>query len=524
MTRTGHRIASLGATLCIASPLLASACSSERAGPLSSPVFDVDIAPILEAHCVPCHSGPSPAAGWDATSFLGAIACIEPSETPVTLPSSGRAPILSVLSTASHQAFLDAGDQATLQAWVVANAPAFASAVHTPDIIDPRAPGFHGALLRSQHWAQMLNANDPNACGTCHEGTPATPAGIELSAPGAPACTSCHDQPGGALACSTCHGSGSLSFPPRDLCFFPEDAQTAGPHAAHVEPSEARTAGFGCATCHPTPPSNDVISGLHGDGIVEVTFDNSLIGPEASFNSTTGQCSVTCHDSGGLRPKPTWVVTTPMGCNDCHRSPPSNHYPGSCTNCHAEANANGTALTGGPLHLDGQVELGNGNGTCGACHGTGSSPWPSTAAHPSHENPTITLPIACSSCHVVPSSLLAPGHLNGVVSVQFAGLATARGSTPTWNGSTSTCNGVACHGANLPETPAIVPVWTDPSGAAAKCGACHGIPPSSGHTASTDCGRADCHGGEVGETATGVPFITTAGLALHIDGIIESNR
>jgi hypothetical protein len=44
------------------------------------------------------------------------------------------------------------------------------------------------------------------------------------------------------------------------------------------------------------------------------------------------------------------------------------------------------------------------------------------------------------------------------------------------------------------------------------------------HTASTDCGRSDCHGGEVGETAMGVPFITTAGLALHIDGIIETNR
>jgi predicted CxxxxCH...CXXCH cytochrome family protein len=174
------------------------------------------------------------------------------------------------------------------------------------------------------------------------------------------------------------------------------------------------------------------------------------------------------------------------------------------------------------LHLDGRVELGNGNGTCGACHGTGSSPWPITAAHPSHENPTISVPVACTSCHVVPASIFSPGHLNGVVDVQFSGLATARGSDPTWNG--NSCTGVACHGANLPETPAVVPIWTDASGAAAKCGACHGIPPQVGHTPSTDCGRSDCHGSEVGETTAGLPSITTAGLALHIDGIIEVNR
>jgi hypothetical protein len=424
-----HRRANLlGAALSASFSVLASACSVERATP-PSPVFDEDIAPILDAHCVRCHGGASPAAGWSADSFLGAIACVEPSEKPVTLPSSSRAPILSVLSTASHRDLLSASDLATLKSWVLAGTPAFAAEVHTPDIIDPRAPGFHGTLLRSDRWAQMLDANNPGACGRCHDGAPARPPGVESSAPGAPSCTSCHRQPGGVLACSTCHGSGTVSYPPRDLCLFPQDAKSAGAHAAHVEPSEARTAGVPCSTCHPVP-GKDVISGLHGNGTVEVIFDKNAIGPEASFDSATGQCSVTCHDSGGLRPTPTWSETTPMGCNDCHRSPPPAHYSGPCSNCHAEANANGTALTGGPLHLDGRVELGNGNGTCGACHGTGSSPWPSTAAHPSHEKPAISEPIACASCHVVPSSIYSPGHLNGVVEVQFSGLATARHAAP----------------------------------------------------------------------------------------------
>jgi predicted CxxxxCH...CXXCH cytochrome family protein len=520
MARTRHSFARLGVALCLGSLPAFSACSADRVTQSPSPVFDTNVAPILDAHCVRCHGNASPAAGWNATSFLGAIACAEPSGAPVTLPSSGRAPILSVLGDGVHRGLLDAGDQATLAAWVGGATPAFASDVHTPDIVDPRAPGFHGTLLRKDHWAQMLDANNPNACGTCHDGTPTPTAGVQFPAPGAPSCTSCHTEPGGVLACSTCHGSGSRSYPPRDLCFFPQDAKVAGAHAAHVESSEARTGGFGCATCHPTP-GKDVISGLHGDGIVEVIFDKKTVGPEGSFDSATGECSVTCHDSGGLRPRPTWSDTTPMGCNDCHLSPPAGHFSGSCTNCHAEANANGTTLTGGPLHLDGRVELGNGNGTCGACHGTGSSPWPSTAAHPSHEKPTITEPIACTRCHVVPASLYSPGHLDGVVSVQFAGLAVARGSIPTWNG--SSCNGVACHGANLPDDPTVAPVWTDTSGIAAKCGACHGLPPSD-HSPATDCGRSDCHGGEVVTSAQGIPSITTAGLALHIDGIIESNR
>jgi hypothetical protein len=125
----------------------------------------------------------------------------------------------------------------------------------------------------------------------------------------------------------TCHGSGSVSYPSRDLCFSPQDAKSAGAHAAHVEPSEARTAGVPCSTCHPVPGKN-IISGLHGNGIVEVIFDKNAIGPEASYDSATGQCSVTCHDFGGLRPTPTWSQTTPMGCNDCHRSPPPAHYSG----------------------------------------------------------------------------------------------------------------------------------------------------------------------------------------------------
>ena len=121
---------------------------------------------------------------------------------------------------------------------------------------------------------------------------------------------------------------------------------------------------------------------------------------------------------------------------------------------------------------------------------------------------------------MVPATILDPVHLDGTVHVTFSGLATARGAVPTWNG--AACTNVACHGANLAD-PAAVPVWDDPSGAQARCGACHGIPPTE-HTTSASCNRSDCHGGEVTLEASGAPLISASGKALHIDGVIESAR
>jgi len=500
---------------------LASGCKADRTTSTLPPVFDLDVAPILSAHCTSCHGGSTPAAGWTTSSFLGAIGCVSPSGAPAALPASGAAPILAVLQTPSHRGLLDAGDTATLSAWVLGGSQAFLGTVHDPAILDPRSSAFHGTLLRSERWAQMLDPNNDNACGRCHDGTLARPAGVTLAAPGATACTTCHTEPGGILACSTCHGAGSRGYPPRDPCFFPADAKSAGAHAAHVESSTDRLGGYACSTCHPVPtatPPASILGGLHGNGSVDVIFSQALIQGEASFDATTNVCAVACHEVGGNRPRPGWLDLTPVGCNDCHLSPPTGHFAGPCTGCHAEVNATGTALSGGPLHLDGRVELGDGSGLCGACHGTGASPWPSTFAHPGHQSPTLSTPVACSDCHPVPEAVLSPGHLDGVVQVDLSGLATARGAVPVWNG--TSCTNTACHGANLADVPAVTPVWTDLSGAAEACGACHGIPPTQ-HTTAVDCGRSDCHGSEVTISSSGRPQISTAGRTLHMNGVVN---
>jgi predicted CxxxxCH...CXXCH cytochrome family protein len=498
---------------------LIAACSEERASAPVLPVYDVDVAPIFQARCVACHGDTNPAGGWSAASYLSAIACVASPATPATLPPDDRAPVLTALDVDPHRGLLTASERATVTSWVTGGTPAFHADVHDPGIIDPRSPAFHGTTLRASKWSAMLDPLDPNACGRCHDGAPTRPTGVTEAAPGAPSCTSCHDQPGGALACSTCHGSGTKAYPPRAACFFPADVG-GGAHAAHVEPSPERSGGVPCSTCHPVPGST-VIGGLHGDGIVEVTFDPTAVPGEASYDPSSSSCAVYCHAQGGTKPRVAWTdPTTPATCQDCHRSPPPGHFAGPCTGCHAEANATGTMLTAGSLHLNGKVDLGDGSGKCGACHGTGDSPWPTTAAHPAHQNPTLTGPLACSSCHVVPATILDPVHLDGTVHVVFSGLATARGASPAWDG--STCASVACHGANLSD-PAPAPAWNDPSGAQARCGACHGIPPSQ-HTTSASCSRSDCHGSEVTLEATGAPLISSSGKLLHVDGIVESAR
>ena len=131
----------------VASCALMAACSQERSSAPEPPVYDVDVAPILQAHCVSCHGDTNPAAGWIGTSFLGVIACV-PTNVPATLPPDDEAPILAALQTAPHVGLLSNVEQSTLASFVAGGSPAYAAGVHDPSIIDPRSPGFHGTVLR----------------------------------------------------------------------------------------------------------------------------------------------------------------------------------------------------------------------------------------------------------------------------------------------------------------------------------------------------------------------------------------
>jgi predicted CxxxxCH...CXXCH cytochrome family protein len=477
------------------------ACETSRESVAVTP-YTGPVEGLLSAQCVRCHAGPAPAGGWRASSYLDAIGCTASGAVATARAGSGRAPIVAALDRPDHAGLASASDRAALERWVEGGSSRSGGGVHPAGFADPRSPDAHGAFLRRARWAPMTRADDADACGACHDGAPARDPAITGAAAGAPACTTCHAEPGGALACGTCHGDGARPYPPRDRCFFPGDGDDRA-HAAHAGRGPSRTGGLPCSSCHPVPAAGK-LDGAHGDGQAEVWFDHSVAGREARFDPGSKRCTGTCHARGGARPQPAWTDAR-MGCNDCHGSPPPDHYRGACTSCHREANADGTALGDPVLHVDGKVDLGDGSGRCGACHGSGDDPWPATGAHRAHAAPAAADPVACASCHEVPR----PGERHpvgrGGASVRFAALAVRGGRRASYDPVTRTCAGTYCHEGRGAAAPA--PRWTD-GGAATACSSCHGTPPPPPHVQTSACSGSTCHA-----PATGAP--------LHVNGAID---
>ncbi len=503
-----HRACAL-VVLCIA----AAACSTARQNEEIPPVYRGTVENLLRARCARCHADPAPAAGWRATSYVGVIGCTSTGAQAAT--RDANAPLLTALARPDHAGLVSPDELATLRAWLAGGAPSLRSGVHGAAFVDPRSPESHGQFLRGKRYRPMLDAADADACGRCHEGAPARPTNVAYAAEGATPCTTCHVEPSGPLGCGTCHGGPGRSYPPRDRCFFPGDAPSSA-HAAHAETSPSRVDGMACSTCHPTPLFG-VPQGTHANGAVEVWFDYEKAGREAKFDPQNKRCTGTCHSRSGRRPTPAWsgVAEAQMGCSDCHASPPASHYEGSCTNCHREANGSGTALTKPTLHVNGKVDLGDGSGKCGACHGRGDDPWPSSGAHAVHAQPKGARAVACQTCHTVPSA--GDRHpVGGAPVVALSGLATKGGRRAMWDAATKTCAGTYCHEGAGGTAPA--PRWTDGAPASA-CGACHAVPPPPPHAASKGCSAVGCHVG----TTTPNGELTPAGKAVHVDGLLQSN-
>lgn len=345
-----------------------------------------------------------------------------------------------------------------------------------------------------------------NTCDKCHRSAQADGKGLVTLAVHLNGKVDLGDDSG---KCGACHGQGDSPAP------------ATGAHAAHVNPGPAHAQSFACTACHPTPTAIK-FEGTHGNGQIDFAFDPTLAGDAASFDSATKTCTVRCHAQGGLRQNPAWTDTAHMGCNDCHKAPPENHYAGTCDFCHHTAKPDGTGLVSLAVHVNGTIDLGDGSGKCGACHGQGDSAWPSTGAHAAHANPGLSSPIACTTCHVVPQNVKDPGHLHTDTTkpeLHFGGLAAARGATPSWDG--TTCTNVACHGFAMPGGTLKAPAWQDKSGAPAQCGACHAAPPPAPHTTLGSCESLLCHGGEISRTQGGAPAIAPEGRGRHVDGTIE---
>ncbi|MBM4343234.1 MAG: CxxxxCH/CxxCH domain-containing protein [Deltaproteobacteria bacterium] len=169
--------------------------------------------------------------------------------------------------------------------------------------------------------------------------------------------------------------------------------------------------------------------------------------------------------------------------------------------------------------------------SCSACHGTDGNPappravggkvdvaWRGVGAHQTHVVGTASAdPVACASCHVVPTGLWDEHHIDSPdkrATVTFGGAALFKDATPTWSPTDLTCATTYCHGGTLkaPGTNGS-PLWTLVDGSQRGCGSCHGAPPPKPHPQTGDC--IGCH------AATAGPKNTIAHKDKHINGVVE---
>lgn len=362
------------------------------------------------------------------------------------------------------------------------------SGVHPLGILNETSDDFHGRELARRDW-------DFGVCATCH--------GEDFRGGlSGKACTTCHTE--GPTACVTCH----------------QDGPTTGAHAVH------RGAQLACAECHTVPAAWDAPGHILGDSApAEVTFGaRAQLTPVAADREgppafVDGSCTnVYCHGDalrapGGTSTRPRWEDPVSGGCGSCHGAPPPSHAQSTCASCHPAS----------APHIDGVTQIGTTSG-CDGCHGSATSSAPprdlagnmfttalGVGAHQAHLVAPAGLrgPIACATCHLVPTTVFAAGHIDSALPAEVE-------PSLGWDRTAASCATAWCHG------PAR-PVWTTSGGAA--CGSCHGIPPTTpSHTPGMPLAScATCHPDSV--TPTGSIIITpgpNGSTSTHMDGDVDA--
>lgn len=329
-----------------------------------------------------------------------------------------------------------------------------------------------------------------------------------------------------------CHGTTESNAPPRSVAGATETTSIAvGAHQAHLTEAGTWHRAVACADCHVVPADVGSPGHLDGDNRAELTF-SVIAGAGASWDGTT--CTTACHGGaalGGAHPQPVWtqVDGTQATCGSCHGAPPPAPHPadGNCAACHPTMEEGSLTFRDPARHIDGVVDVvgAGATGDCTSCHGSPTSAAPprdlsgntaptarGVGAHAAHLAPSSWhREIACASCHVVPLTADAPGHLDGdnLAELVFDGLNPAA----TYGG--TTCSNLYCHGTGRGNDGTAT--WTTPG--ALACGACHGLTGTnmSGehrkHIAGEDLRCSECHAQVVDRTQTIID------AKLHVDGV-----
>ena len=407
-----------------------------------------------------------------------------------------------------------------------------------------------GGRLTEPNWT--LGDRAQALCGTCH--------GVPPAAPHPPGfnCSGCHptvdsglnfiepqrhvdgvvDLIEGLATCTFCHGSGTEPAPPNDtLGNVDPSSRGVGAHRSHLGPSTWHRE-VTCAACHVVPGAVSDPGHIDTALPAELTWGAlpAADGATPTFDGTTASCSVYCHGqtllAGGTNTTPTWtsVGVGEATCGTCHSLPPAAPHPAStdCATCHPTIAAD-RSFTDPTRHIDGIVDLVTGGLTCTSCHGSGLDPAPPSdtsgntattargvGAHQSHlGSSTWRATIQCADCHLVPGAVGDPGHIDTSLPAEltFGLRATSDGATPSFDGATTTCSGVYCHGETLIAGGThTTPNWTRVGMGEAACGNCHSLPPAAPHPANSNCSM--CHPTIAADRSFPDP-------ERHVDGIVD---
>ncbi len=501
------------------------------------------VGPVLQSSCASCHGATRAEADYRVDSYLAAVARRPDGTYRVKAGDDNSLLLQAARGTlpGGHTA-IPQNEITELQTWVVECAlKPKPYTVHINGWMDPgNTDQFHGRVLRQAVY-------NLTGCQDCH--------GQDLSGGIANvACQSCH--PSGVMACNTCHGSAANPAPPRNLDYLSATSLvTVGAHQSHAGDAGTMHAPFPCQACHPNVPTQPGDEGHYQKGgklltgPAPVVVDGGYAG-QFSWDRTAATCTNSyCHapfpDTNAAQISPVWtkVGQGQADCGSCHGFPPAGHGPDlRCQTCHRPSFIGDQPRS--PLHANGQLNLAAPPGSCVGCHGSGDNPAPpvdvfgrsdpslqTVGAHREHVEALhkVSAPVACSECHLVPTQIHSPGHIDhlppAVVFPPDAGtLARADGATPSYNPSTATCTSY-CHGSGAKlsqDTSASVnrtPRFNGGPGEAA-CGSCHGIPPQvPGHPAATLSQCANCHPKTV--TSAGNIIVDSSGNSKHLDGVVS---
>ncbi len=530
---------------------LGAGCGVMRPGSYEEicPSYDVTIQPILQARCTGCHSGADAGSGYVIGEHALTVSRSDDG-TPRVAPGDAESLLLRAAhGTLMGHAAIGADESAVLDSWVVrcrgAPRPHQFHPVGWATSTDPEQ--FHGVTLRDAGYVLT-------ACKECHgEDLRGGKANVD--------CATCHKEKNGPLACDTCHGDKDSPAPPKSLDGKRlTTALGVGAHRSHVKDGPVHKA-FDCTVCHQEVKDAEDDGHYRRNGKFSlgpaVVVLKGVDGGTASWDRATATCTnVACHapskaDTSSSKFDPVWtkVGTGALKCGGCHGFPPSNHTDNRCQLCHAAGYADGGVDLA--LHLNGKVDLKNGGEKCDSCHSGPDSPFfidllgrtaaagvKTVGAHDAHLHANrLRGPLACNDCHVVPTKVDSPGHVDHappaiVFPAGLGSLAFSEGAMPVYNAANATCGSVYCHGGGVyPYTdtaPTLnrTPSWTGgPSQAA--CGTCHGFPPkdgSLGHTFALTNPCSLCHGGSV-RSDGGIIFSTLPDGGLtskHLDGKITA--